>query len=147
MRLRGYYGIGIYQPKTAENIGTLLRSAHCFGANFIFTIGSRYRRQVSDTTHATRHVPLFEFSSLEDFDSHLPKNSKVVCIEIAKKALSLNETSHPERAVYLLGSEDNGLPQEYMKDKMIIQIPGLSFCLNVAVAGSIVMYDRMLKKK
>lgn len=31
---RGYYGIGIYHPKTTENVGTLWRSAHNFGADF-----------------------------------------------------------------------------------------------------------------
>ena len=34
--MRGYCGIGIYQPKFSENIGTLLRSAKILGADFFF---------------------------------------------------------------------------------------------------------------
>lgn len=146
MRLRGYYGIGVYKPKTAENIGTLLRSAHAFGADFVFTIGNRYRKQPSDTTDAAKHIPLFQFSSLEDFESHKPTNCKSICIEITDNAVDLREAYHPERAVYILGAEDTGLPEEYMRDKEVIKIGGLPFCLNVAVAGSLVLYDRSTKR-
>lgn len=40
---RGYFGIGIYHTKNVLNVGTLWRSAHNFGASFIFTVGMRYR--------------------------------------------------------------------------------------------------------
>jgi tRNA (guanosine-2'-O-)-methyltransferase len=43
--MRGYYGIGIENVKTAENVGTLWRSAYILGASFIFTIGKRYKKQ------------------------------------------------------------------------------------------------------
>lgn len=36
---RGYFGIGVYHSKNADNIGTLWRSAAIFGADFIFTNG------------------------------------------------------------------------------------------------------------
>lgn len=40
----GYFGIGIESAKTPANVGGLWRSAHAFGAAFIFTIGARYPR-------------------------------------------------------------------------------------------------------
>jgi basic membrane lipoprotein Med (substrate-binding protein (PBP1-ABC) superfamily) len=49
---QNYFYINVYQPKTTEDIGTLWRSAHNFGADFIFTIGARYHKQLSDTTKA-----------------------------------------------------------------------------------------------
>ena len=52
----------------------------------------------------------------------------------------------PERAVYLLGAEDHGLSRKALdKCHHFIMIPGsqLDQSLNVSVAGSIIMYDRV----
>ena len=54
---KGYYGIGIYEPKTKDNVGTLWRSAHNIGGDFIFYIGRRYKKQAIDTTKAQRNIP------------------------------------------------------------------------------------------
>jgi len=78
---RGYFGIGVYQPKTTENIETLWRSAHNFGAAFIFTIGARYKKQPSDTTKAEKHIPLIEYKDFDGFMANAPKDAKLVFIE------------------------------------------------------------------
>ena len=44
-----FFGIGVYQPKTEHNIGTLWRSAMILGASFIFIIDGKYKPQTSDT--------------------------------------------------------------------------------------------------
>jgi len=142
---RGYYGIGVYHPKTTENIGTLWRSAHNFGADYIFTIGRRYKKQASDTTKAERHVPLYEYESFEDFKKHLPRGCQIVFVEQAEGAHDLHTASHPESAVYVLGAEDQGVPEQIMRGYQKLQI-ATPMCLNVAVAGSIVMYDRSTKR-
>ena len=136
----GYFGIGVYHPKTAENIGTLWRSAQNFGAAFIFTIGKRYIKQASDTTNATRKIPLFEYVSFEDFKTHLPFGCRIVVIEQTEGAQELSGAHHPESAAYLLGAEDTGIPEDMMvgNQKVFVDTPS---CLNVAVAGSIVLYD------
>ena len=54
----GYFEIGIYQPRSVENIGTLWRSAYQLGAAGIFVIGRSYRKQTSDTESTLRLVPL-----------------------------------------------------------------------------------------
>jgi tRNA (guanosine-2'-O-)-methyltransferase len=141
---RGYYGIGIYHPKTTENIGTLWRSAHNFGADFIFTIGKRYKKQASDTTKAEKHIPLYEYTSFEDFKEHLPHGCQMVFIEQTDGARNLKDVCHPEAACYILGAEDYGVPEEMMRGYQKVFI-GTPMCLNVAVAGSIVMYDRSVK--
>ena len=143
---RGYFGIGVYHPKTEENIGTLWRSAYIFGASFIFTIGRRYKKQPTDTVKAFRHIPLWNFVDFDDFIRHIPYNVSIVCVEITNNAKLLSETSHPEQAVYLLGAEDYGIPEEIMRGHQKVIIPSVrGICLNVAVAGSIVMYDRLIK--
>jgi tRNA G18 (ribose-2'-O)-methylase SpoU len=146
MSLRGYFGVGIFHSKSVVNVGTLWRSAHNFGADWLFTIGRRYRTQASDTTKATKHVPLYEFDTFADFRRGLPRDCLIVAVELHTRAVELPRFAHPERAVYLLGAEDHGLPEDVLQDcHRIVQIPGAVRCLNVATAGSIVMYDRIAR--
>jgi tRNA G18 (ribose-2'-O)-methylase SpoU len=146
--MRGYFGIGVYHPKTEENIGTLWREANLFGADFIFTIGKRYHHQASDTMRSPNHIPLFEFTTISEFIKAMPKNAKKICIEITDKAQMLNTFVHPQRAIYILGAEDYGLPQKLIDQcDVTIEIPqATDICSsNVAVSGSIVVYDRYVK--
>lgn len=105
----GYYGIGIENGKTEVNLGTLWRSAHIFGAAFIFTVGRRYRRQSSDVKHTWKSVPLLNFLTVDELKSHLPFECLLVGVEMVGAADELETFTHPERAVYLLGAEDHGL--------------------------------------
>ena len=147
MNKRGFFGIGVYHPKKEVNIGTLWRSACILGADFMFTIGKRYIHQGSDTVKAYRHVPLWEFASFGDFIKSSPRECALVCVELADSSLNLADFRHPERAVYLLGAEDGGIPMKILNGNPILQIPSeREYCLNVSVAGSIVMYDRLAKR-
>jgi tRNA(Leu) C34 or U34 (ribose-2'-O)-methylase TrmL len=144
--MRGYFGIGIYKPKTEANVGTLWRSAYQLGAAFIFVVGARYKRQHSDTVKAWKHILMFELDTWNDFLVATPKDCKHVFIEnFGHDTINISGYKHPERAVYILGSEDNGIPSKYLKGD-IITIPSIrTSSFNVAVAGSIVMYDRLTK--
>lgn len=144
--MRGYFAIGVYHPKTKVNIGTLWRSAYIFGASYIFTIGRRYKNQGSDTMKTFRHIPLFHYLTFEEFKACIPYDAQLICVELDDESESLKDFNHPQRSIYLLGAEDNGISKEILKFHQIIQIPSQrDFCLNVATAGSIVMYDRFIK--
>lgn len=143
--MRGYFGIGIENTKYEANIGTLWRSAHAFGASFIFTIKKRYEKQASDTSKTWRQIPLFHYTSLDEFFSTIPYSCPVIGLEFTEKATKINTFIHPERCIYLLGAEDHGLTNEAInKCHQLLILPGKN-CLNVATAGSIVMYDRITK--
>jgi tRNA G18 (ribose-2'-O)-methylase SpoU len=143
--VRGYFGIGIYHTKTEVNVGTLFRSAKQLGAAFVFTIGRRYKSQSSDTMNTPKHVPLYHYTDFEDFQSHRPLDCQLVGVEMDNRAKEVSVFCHPERAIYILGAEDHGLPKEISeKCQHLLQLQGGSF--NVAVAGSIVMYDRTSKR-
>jgi len=143
---RGYFGIGIYHPKFDENVGGLWRSAHALGAAFIFTIGARYKHQPTDTTKAHRHIPLFEYSTYACFSSSKPRDCAVIGVEMAADSLPLSEFVHYERSIYLLGAEDAGLDDVIHLCDGTIEIAS-TYCLNVATAGAIVMYDRSLGRE
>lgn len=108
----------------------------------------RYQYQPSDTVHTANHVPLQHYSSIDDLVEHLPFSFPLVGVELDDRAVPLTEFHHPERAVYLLGAEDHGLPASVMaRCHRVIQIPGeRDFSMNVSAAGAIVMYDRFAKR-
>jgi len=58
----------------------------------------------------------------------------------------LETFEHPRRCVYLLGAEDHGLPKAAMEKAHHLVKFETPKSINVAVAGSIVMYDRNMKK-
>ncbi len=143
---RGFFGIGIECASSTKNIGTIWRSAQVLGADFMFIIGKRYETMKTDTMKSWKHIPLFEYSDLSHFLSSIPKGTTLVGIELSERSQPLMEYTHPERSIYLLGSEDRGLSKESLDAcHEVVQIPG-KFSLNVSVAASIVMYDRLLKK-
>ena len=142
----GYFGIGILHAKTETNVGTLWRSAAILGASFIFTIGRRYKHQSSDTLKTYRNIPLFHYDTFDQFYENLPHDCQLIGVELDETAVPVSEFQHPKRAVYLLGAEDNGLTREAIeKSHKLVQLPGEQ-CLNVAVAGSLIMYDRLIVK-
>ncbi|MEZ4706463.1 MAG: RNA methyltransferase [Caldilineaceae bacterium] len=141
----GYFGIGIYQVKRAENVGLLWRSAYQLGASFVFTIGARYKPQASDVFNTWQHIPLFSYATLADFLAAPAYDCPIVAIE--ENGQSLVDFQHPHRAIYLLGAEDNGLPASVIQQcPFHITIPAVrTASYNVAQAGALVMYDRMFK--
>jgi len=129
--------------KNNLNYGTLFRTAQIFDADFIFLIGARFKRQPSDTMKSWRHLPLFEYKDMADFNSHRPYDCPLIGIELTDSAIPISAFRHPKKACYLLGAEDNGLTNEAIKAcQSIIKLPGEK-SLNVAVAGSIVLFDRI----
>lgn len=144
---RGFWAIGVYHTKTEVNVGTLWRTAHLYGAAFVFTVGKRYQRQSSDTPKTPLHTPLFHYADVEDLLDHLPWSAPLVGIELDPRAVSLPDYEHRERSVYLLGAEDHGLPMDVLDAcHDVVQVPSLlPRSMNVAVAGSLVAYDRHVK--
>lgn len=144
---KGYYGIGVFHSKTEDNIGKLWRSAFLYNAAFVFTIGRRYKKQSMDTTKTYRHIPIWHFNDYEEFSQKIPMECRLVNIELSSNSTSLPKFHHPKQAIYLLGAEDYGIPAKILEKGQVVQIPTCkNISMNVAVAGSIVMYDRYIKQ-
>ena len=144
MKLRGYFGIGAEKISKPMNVGSLFRTAHAFGADFMFTVNAAYTRgkgEDSDTSNAPLHVPFYAFPKVENMV--LPQDCELVGIELIEGAIDLPSFRHPRQAAYILGPERGELSPE-MLDKCVytIKIP-TKFCINVGLAGAIVMYDRI----
>ena len=139
---RGYFAIGVEGISKAVNLGNLLRSAHAFGASFVFTIGADDRALMhTDTSKASTHLPLYHWRSLAEMK--LPKECSLVGVEILDDAAELPSFPHPVQAAYVLGPERGRLsPELVARCRHLVRIPA-AFSLNVATAGAIVMYDRL----
>ncbi len=141
-----FFGIGVYQPKTEHNIGSLWRTAYTLGAQFIFIIDGKYKPQQSDTQKSWSKIPFYRYDDFDHFYKSLPYSTQLVGIEMDEKSVPITTFAHPKRAAYLLGAEDNGLPTKVIdRCHHRIQLPGKT-SLNVAVSGSLVIYDRIQKR-
>jgi tRNA G18 (ribose-2'-O)-methylase SpoU len=139
---RGYFAIGAERMSKALNLGNLMRSAHGFGASFTFTVGATYRalEAHADTSKTQLHLPHYNWATLDDMA--LPQGCKLVGIELVDDAIDLPSFRHPLKAAYVLGPEQGSLSDNLLaRCDYVVRIPTL-FCINVAMAGAIVMYDR-----
>jgi tRNA G18 (ribose-2'-O)-methylase SpoU len=142
--MRGYFAIGVEGISKPMNMGNLFRSAHAFGASFVFTIRADARafNMPSDTSRGAAHLPSFAFSSVPELQ--LPKGCRLVGVELLDEASELPSFRHPLQAAYVLGPEKGSLsPELVTRCDFVVKIP-TRFCVNVGVAGAIVMYDRIL---
>jgi len=143
--MKGYFGIGAERISKPMNLGALLRTAHAFGGSFAFTIGAAFDARAvarADTSLAAENLPL---SVYPDVDSLvLPVGCRLVGIELLPEAVDMPSFRHPARAAYVFGPERGSLsPQLAARCDFLVKIP-TKFCINLAVAGALVMYDRML---
>jgi tRNA G18 (ribose-2'-O)-methylase SpoU len=142
-KARGYFAIGAERSSKALNLGNLMRSAHAFGASFTFTIGAQYQalEARADTSKGHWHLPHYNWNAAGDMI--LPKGCRLVGIELLDEAIALPSFRHPLQAAYVLGPERGSLSDDLLERcDFTIKIP-TSFCVNVAMAGAIVMYDRV----
>ncbi|MEQ8195663.1 MAG: RNA methyltransferase [Rhodospirillales bacterium] len=143
--MRGYFGIGAEGISKPMNVGSLFRTAHAFGASFVFTVAAAYKHREggkSDTSNAVSHVPFYAFPDVDSL--LLPKGCDLVGIEIAEDAFDLPSFRHPANAAYILGPERGALsPAALKRCAYVVKIP-TRFSINVGLAGALVMYDRLI---
>lgn len=119
----------LYEPKSRENVATILRSGQNFGVNTVFVIGGFVRDKYKGNIHKFGHqmntqsglsrVTLLYFDNLQLFLDHLPAQTTLVLVETLDCASDLVQFQHPINATYMLGRETSGIPV-----KQMIQIEG-----------------------
>lgn len=142
---RGYFGIGAEGISKAMNLGALMRTAHAFGASFTFSVDASKNIRLAykaDTSKSFEHVPYYQWDTIGDMA--LPKGCSLVGIELTDDAVDLPSFRHPMSAAYVLGREKGDLsPEMLAKCSFVVKIP-TRFCINVSLAGALVMYDRVM---
>jgi tRNA G18 (ribose-2'-O)-methylase SpoU len=143
--MRGYFGVGAEGISKPMNLGALMRTAHAFGASFLFSVdAAKAIRQINfaDTSKSTEHVPYYPWGSVAEMA--LPRGCQLVGVELIEDAVELPAFRHPLNAAYVLGREKGDLsPEMLARCAHVVKIP-TRFCVNVSVAGALVMYDRLI---
>lgn len=141
--MRGYFAIGAEGISKEMNLGNLMRSAHAFGASFVFTVDAHRRMKPvrSDTSQSVDHLPYYAWETIDQMA--VPQGCQLVGVELLDEAIELPSFRHPTKAAYILGPERGSLSPEMIgRCDHVIRIP-TTFCINVATAGAIIMYDRV----
>ena len=137
--------IGLMNPKSPTNVGSVLRAAGCMNAQQIFYSGERYDRAkafYTDTQNSNKAVTL---THVDELFSHAPIGAKIVGVELVEGAQSLIEFQHPDNAYYIFGPEDGSLTQKQVNQcHAVVYIPTKG-CLNLAATVNVVLYDRLSK--
>ncbi len=131
-----------------HNVGTLVRTAHAAAAREVILTGER-----DWNAYAARTAELFtrviHLSCEEALLAYLRQEGyAVVAVELDPRSVTLFEAIYPPRPCFVLGAELGGLSQAFLDAAdLIVQIPqwGLVPSLNLAVAGSLVIYDHLAK--
>jgi tRNA G18 (ribose-2'-O)-methylase SpoU len=99
----------------------------------------------ADTSRTFDHVPYYEWETVGEMC--LPRGCALIGIELLDEAVELPSFRHPQSAAYILGRERGSLSKEMIaKCSHVVQIP-TKFCVNVGLAGAIVMYDRLISTR
>lgn len=143
--MRGYFAIGSERISKPMNLGALMRTAHAFGASFVFSVGAARRlkeAEVADTSRATSQIPYYQWETLDQMQ--FPRGCQLVGVELTPDAVDLPVFRHPPQAAYILGPEKGSLSAAALSRCVhVIRIP-TRFCINLSLAGALVMYDRQL---
>jgi RNA methyltransferase, TrmH family len=132
-------GLALWRVSDPGNVGTLLRAADALGPAFALLSSGcadpTGPKALRASAGAVFRVPLGAFEAGEGF----------VRIALAPRdGVPLPELELPERVIFVLGAEREGLPEEVLAAAdAVASIPqaGRAESLNVATAGAIALYE------
>jgi len=137
--------VGLTNPKSPANVGSVMRAAGCFQVNSVLYTGRRYSIAAkfnTDTKNVAQDIPL---NGVDNLLEELPEGVQVVCVELVEGAIPLPEFQHPDNVIYIFGPEDGSISKEVIKKaNSVVYIPTIG-CMNLAATVNVVLYDRLSK--
>lgn len=129
-----------------SNVGMIISSAYLFGYDGVimssYTADIYHEKCLGKALDALYEVPILR-CSLNDKITELKKDGfKIYATGLRKETKELEETGIYEKMAFILGNEGSGVSEELfsLSDEVVkIRMENID-SLNVAVAGSIVMY-------
>jgi TrmH family RNA methyltransferase len=129
------------------NLGTLLRTAHASGVSLVCatvgTVSTRNPKVIRSSAGAFFHMPVVEGLTPEQLRQFCADQGIELYQAGTHAGRSCWETDFHGAAAFLLGNEARGLAGAPWKDVPSVHIPMThgAESLNVAIAGSILMYE------
>ncbi len=122
-----------------------MRTAHAFGASFVFSVKAEDRAQEmfqTDTAKTALNLPYYSWNRVDEL--LLPKGCQLVGVELTEDSVELPTFRHPRAAAYVMGPERGSLsPDMLARCAHVVKIP-TKFCVNLSVACAVALYDRQL---
>jgi RNA methyltransferase, TrmH family len=132
-------GLALWRVSDPGNVGTLLRTADALGPAFVLLSAGcadpTGPKALRASAGAVFRVPLGSFAE---------GGGRARVALVPRGGVPLPELELPERAVFLLGAEREGLPDEALAAAdLTATIPhgGSAESLNVATAGAVALYE------
>jgi len=143
--------VGLTNPKSATNVGSVMRAAGCYSVDKVYYTGTRYDRSVrlnTDTKKMTSSIPL---EKTDDFialkNASKTESLTIVCVDLIEGATPLPNFIHPKNAFYIFGPEDSTIKQSVINQSdSVVYIPTKG-CMNLAATVNVLLYDRLSKSK
>ena len=136
--LRSPVGLALWRVSDPGNVGTLLRAADALGPAFVLLSAGcadpTGPKALRASAGAVFRVPLGSFDEGEGTRTAL----------VPRDGVPLPELELPERVIFLLGAEREGLPDDVLAAAdLAATIPqaGSAESLNVATAGAVALYE------
>ncbi|MDO7596180.1 MAG: TrmH family RNA methyltransferase [Pseudomonadota bacterium] len=141
--------LGLVNPKSPDNVGSVLRAAANYRVDKVFYTGDRYPRAIE---RKARSVDMSRkiskdvlISRAECLIEVVSKDMKIVCVEFAVNAIPLPEYQHPENALYIFGPEDGSIDQDIIDQAdAVVYVPTVG-CMNLSASVNVLLYDRLVK--
>lgn len=128
------------------NVGTLLRTCDAVGACMAVPATTHYRATLArgDTLRRRPHIHWLHGAKRRWIEDERARGTAIVAVELADDAVPLGALAPARRrTALLLGHEHEGVPEDiWPLIDQVVEIPmvGVGASLNVAVAGSLVLY-------
>lgn len=139
--------VAAWQIINPENIGNLIRLADNVGAEQVFILGEDFQLRTSSikkTAGLSYNNVKLTFSTPEDFFNQLNPEFQLVAIETCEGSTNIYTERLPEKTVFVLGNERNGLPEEILlrcSKKVHIPMTGKCKSMNVSHALAVALFE------
>jgi tRNA (guanosine-2'-O-)-methyltransferase len=134
-------------PKKGENLGTLARTCDAVGACLAVPRGREPNRAVIKGNTIGVHNTCLHYADTPEswLEDRRIEGWRVLGVELAHDSTPLEKVrpAYGEKVIMVLGNECQGIPDSawpYLDEVIEIPMMGVGNSLNVAVAGSLVLY-------
>lgn len=139
--------LAVYKIKNPGNVGNIIRLAHNINASKIYFIDDEPQikeAKIRKTAGFSFDQMEWSFISESDFSELQLPGVGLVALETSTGAKNIFKTQLPEKILVLAGSENYGLPQEWVEkctDRIFIPMPGACKSMNISHALAVSAFE------